>query len=169
MLRPSSLALATSLAVSFGLASAAPNSQPDSIVALVKHTVPDAADPVRVQLERWKVVKATFDPKKVEGGTATIEIDATSVKTGSDTLDALSQTAQFLNTKKFPKIVVEIDHVNERIAAKVIEKAEHIIDREFQLAPVHELDRSAILEIDAWNQHGGDYPVWRTATPCCAR
>jgi polyisoprenoid-binding protein YceI len=70
-------------------------------------------DPVKVQFTSFKVVKATFDPKKVEGGKATIEIDATSLRTGADKRDAHLNTPDFLDTKKFPKITVDIDKVKK--------------------------------------------------------
>jgi polyisoprenoid-binding protein YceI len=106
------LVLSTVLATS-GLASAA-DPEPDSIVVLAKHTEAKPDDPVKVQFTSWKVVKATFDPKKVEGGKATIEIDATSIKSGIEKRDAHLSTPDFLDTKKFPKITVDIDKVKKK-------------------------------------------------------
>lgn len=88
--------------------------QPDSIVVLAKHTEQKPDDPVHVQFTSFKVTKATFDPKKIEGGKATIEIDATSLKSGVDKRDAHLNTPDFLDTKKFPKIVVDIDKVKKK-------------------------------------------------------
>jgi polyisoprenoid-binding protein YceI len=90
------------------------NAEPDSIVVLAKHTQQKPDDPVHVQFTSFKVVKATFDPKKIEGGKATIEIDATSLKTGADKRDAHLNTPDFLDTKKFPKITVDIDKVKKK-------------------------------------------------------
>src|SRR5215510_8037976 len=90
------------------------NAEPDSIVVLAKHTEAKPDDPVRVQFTSFKVVKATFDPKKVEGGKATIEIDATSLKTDKEKRDAHLNTPDFLDTKKFPKITVDIDKVKKK-------------------------------------------------------
>ena len=89
------------------------DAEPDSIVVLAKHTQQKPDDPVHVQFTSFKVVKATFDPKKIEGGKATIEIDATSLKTGADKRDAHLNTPDFLDTKKFPKITVDIDKVKK--------------------------------------------------------
>ena len=102
--------LATALAIS-GTARAA---DPDSIVVLAKHVEAKPDDPVQVRFEKFKVVKATFDPKKIEGGKATIEIDATSLKTGIDKRDAHLNTPDFLDTKKFAKITVDIDKVKKK-------------------------------------------------------
>jgi polyisoprenoid-binding protein YceI len=90
------------------------NAEPDSIVVLAKHTQQKPDDPVHVQFTSFKVVKATFDPKKIEGGKATIEIDATSLKTGADKRDAHLNTPDFLDTKKFPKITIDIDKVKKK-------------------------------------------------------
>jgi polyisoprenoid-binding protein YceI len=106
------LVLSTFLAVA-GTAYAA-DPEPDSIVVLAKHTEAKPDDPVKVQFTSFKVVKASFDPKKVEGGKATIEIDATSLKSGADKRDAHLNTPDFLDTKKFPKITVDIDKVKKK-------------------------------------------------------
>ena len=88
--------------------------EPDSIIVLAKHTEAKPDDPVKVQFTSFKVTKATFDPKKVEGGKATIEIDATSLKSGEDKRDAHLNTPDFLDTSKFPKITVDIDKVKKK-------------------------------------------------------
>jgi polyisoprenoid-binding protein YceI len=106
------LVLSTVLAVSGPVFAA--DAEPDSIVVLAKHTEAKPDDPVKVQFTSFKVVKASFDPKKVEGGKATIEIDATSLKTGADKRDAHLNTPDFLDTKKFPKITVDIDKVKKK-------------------------------------------------------
>lgn len=86
----------------------------DSIVVLAKHSEPKPNDPVAVKFEKFKVVKATFDPKKIEGGKATIEIDATSLKSDSDKRDAHLKTADFIDTSKFATITVNIDKVKKK-------------------------------------------------------
>src|SRR3954467_5320017 len=109
------LVLSTALALSVFALGAAPafaaDPEPDSIVVLAKHTEAKPDDPVKVQFTSFKVTKATFDPKKIEGGKATIEIDATSLKTGADKRDAHLGTPDFLHTKKFPTITVDVDKV----------------------------------------------------------
>jgi polyisoprenoid-binding protein YceI len=109
------LVLSTVLAASAASGTAfAADPEPDSIVVLARHTEAKPTDPVRVQFTSFKVTKASFDPKKVEGGKATIEIDATSLKTGADKRDAHLNTPDFLDTKKFPKITVDIDKVKKK-------------------------------------------------------
>jgi len=104
--------LATALAISGPAFAADP--EPDSIVVLAKHTEAKPDDPVQVRFEKFKVTKATFDPKKIEGGKATIEIDATSLKTGADKRDAHLNTPDFLDTAKNPTITVDIDKVKKK-------------------------------------------------------
>jgi polyisoprenoid-binding protein YceI len=104
--------LATALAISGSARAADP--EPDSIVVLAKHTESKPDDPVQVRFEKFKVVKASFDPKKVEGGKATIEIDATSLKSGIDKRDTHLNTPDFLDTAKFAKITVDIDKVKKK-------------------------------------------------------
>ena len=111
------LALATVLAasvVSSRAAFADAAADADSIVVLAKHVEAKPDDPVQIRFEKFKVVKATFDPKKIEGGKATIEIDATSLKTGADKRDAHLATPDFLDTAKFPKITIDIDKVKKK-------------------------------------------------------
>lgn len=112
----SKFVLATVVALSSGLAfsGSAFAADPDSIVVLAKHVEAKPDDPVKVNFEKFKVTKATFDPKKIEGGKASIEIDPTSLKTGADKRDAHLQTPDFLDTAKYPKITVDIDKVKKK-------------------------------------------------------
>ena len=116
LLKP--LFLSTLLAVSALFVPAgrtfAADPEPDSIVVLAKHAEAKPTDPVHVQFTAFKVTKASFDPKKIEGGKATIEIDATSLKTDSAKRDAHLSTPDFLDTSKFPKIIVDIDKVKKK-------------------------------------------------------
>jgi polyisoprenoid-binding protein YceI len=86
----------------------------DSIVVLAKHSEPKPNDPVAVKFEKFKVTKATFDPNKIEGGKATIEIDATSLKSDSEKRDAHLKTPDFIDTAKFATITVDIDKVKKK-------------------------------------------------------
>jgi polyisoprenoid-binding protein YceI len=103
----------SALSIPAGRALAA-DPEPDSIVVLAKHAEAKPTDPVHVQFTSFKVTKASFDPKKIEGGKATIEIDATSLKTDSQKRDAHLNTPDFLDTSKFPKITVDIDKVKKK-------------------------------------------------------
>jgi polyisoprenoid-binding protein YceI len=71
-------------------------------------------DPVEVKFDKFKVTKATFDPKKIEGGTATIEIDLTSLKSGDAQRDTHLATPDYIDVKKFATAVVEIGNVKKK-------------------------------------------------------
>jgi polyisoprenoid-binding protein YceI len=83
----------------------------DQIVVLAKHAEPKPDDPVQLHFERFKVTKAKVDAKKIEGSTATIEIDTTSLKSGIDKRDAHLQTPDFLDAKKYATITVDVANV----------------------------------------------------------
>jgi len=87
---------------------------PDSIVVLAKHFPAKPTDPVQIRFEKFQVTKATFDPKKIEGGKATIEIDVTSINTANDKRDAHLSSPDYLDKVKFPKIAIEIDKVKKK-------------------------------------------------------
>lgn len=109
------LVLSTAIALAgFTGAAHAADAEPDSIIVLAKHTEAKPDDPVQVRFEKFKVTKATFDPKKIEGGKATIEIDANSLKTGADKRDAHLNTPDFLDTAKNPTITINVDKVKKK-------------------------------------------------------
>ncbi|HWU87516.1 MAG TPA: YceI family protein, partial [Kofleriaceae bacterium] len=78
------------------------------------HVEPNPADPVEVKFEKFKVVKASFDAKKIEGGTATIEIDVASLKTSDPKRDAHLNTPDYLDTKQFTTATVDVSNVKKK-------------------------------------------------------
>ena len=86
----------------------------DWIAVYANHVEKKPTDPVEVKFEKFKVVKATFDPKKIEGGTATIEIDLTSLKTGEAKRDDHLATPDYLDSKKFATATVDIGNVKKK-------------------------------------------------------
>jgi polyisoprenoid-binding protein YceI len=86
----------------------------DSIKVMATHFTKKDTDPVEVNFEKFKVVKANFDAKKIEGGTATIEIDLTSLKTNEAKRDQHLQTPDYLDTKKFATATVEVSNVKKK-------------------------------------------------------
>jgi polyisoprenoid-binding protein YceI len=110
--------LATLLVSAVGLAGSAPafaaEPEGDSIVVLAKHKDAKPTDPVQVKFEKFKVTKASFDPKNLEGAKATLEIDASSLKTGSDKRDNHLKTPDYIDAKKYATITVDIDKVKKK-------------------------------------------------------
>jgi polyisoprenoid-binding protein YceI len=86
----------------------------DWITVYATHVEKKPTDPVEVKFEKFKVVKAKFDPKKIEGGTATIEIDLTSLKTGEAKRDEHLQTPDYLDAKKYATATVDISNVKKK-------------------------------------------------------
>jgi polyisoprenoid-binding protein YceI len=86
----------------------------DWIKVHATHFTKNENDPVEVKFETFKVTKATFDPQKIEGGTATIEIDLASLKSGDDKRDGHLKTADYIDVSKFATAVVEIDNVKKK-------------------------------------------------------
>ena len=87
---------------------------PDSeyVEVLATHAEPKPVDPVHVTFEKFKVAKAKFDPKKIEGGTATIEVDLASIKTNSDKrTDHLE--GGYLEVSKYTTMKIDIDQVKK--------------------------------------------------------
>src|SRR4051812_22345666 len=86
----------------------------DWIKVHATHFEKKPTDPVEVNFEKFKVVKANFDAKKFEGGTATIEIDLTSLKTGEPKRDTHLGTPDYLDTAKFATATVDISNVKKK-------------------------------------------------------
>src|SRR5687768_4374447 len=72
-----------------GSAAAAPADPNADFISVYAEHAPEKkpGDPVEVKFEKFTVKKASFDPAKIEGGTATIEVDLASLKSGSDKRD----------------------------------------------------------------------------------
>ncbi|MBA3397037.1 MAG: YceI family protein [Deltaproteobacteria bacterium] len=97
-----------------GSAAVTPDPNADYIDVYAEHAEKKPDDPVAVHFDRFKVVKADFDPKKVEGGTATIELDLTSLKSGSDKRDKHLASPDYLDTSKFTTLTIDIGNVKKK-------------------------------------------------------
>jgi polyisoprenoid-binding protein YceI len=86
----------------------------DWIRVYATHVEKKPNDPVEVKLEKFKIVKAKFDPKKIEGGTATIEVDLASLKTDDPKRDEHLATPDYLDIKKFATATIDIGNVKKK-------------------------------------------------------
>ncbi len=86
----------------------------DFIDVLAEHKKKKEGDPVVIHFTKFKVTKAAFDPAKVEGGTATIEVDLTSLTSGSGQRDEHLKSADYLNTGKLGTMTIAIDNVKTK-------------------------------------------------------
>lgn len=78
------------------------------------HVAANPNDPVEVKFDKIKVTKATFDPAKIEGGTAQFEIDISSLKTSDPKRDEHLLTPDYLDAKKFGTATVDISNVKKK-------------------------------------------------------
>jgi polyisoprenoid-binding protein YceI len=92
--------------------SAAAGDTADRLEIVADH-VDKSKGAVTVNFPGVKVLKATFDPAKIEGGTAEVEIDATNLASGIDKRDAHVKSADYLEVEKFPRVVVKVDNVKK--------------------------------------------------------
>jgi polyisoprenoid-binding protein YceI len=97
-----------------GSAAVAPVSTADHITVLGHHKNPKPTDPVHINFDTFKVVKADFDPKKVEGGTATIEIDLSSFHTDSDERDDHLKSPAYMDVGKFATATIDVANVKKQ-------------------------------------------------------
>ncbi len=68
---------------------------------------------VEVTFAKWSVTKASFDPANLEGGTAELSIDPTSLSSGIPDRDAHLQSPDFLDVAKFATVTVKVDNVKK--------------------------------------------------------
>ena len=91
-----------------------PEASADHITVLAHHQKPKPTDPVRLEFQKFRVVKADFDPKKIEGGTATIEIDLASFDTHSDQRNNHLKSESYLDVGKFATATIDIANVKQK-------------------------------------------------------
>lgn len=93
---------------------ATPDANADFISVFADHAEKKPDDPVEVKFEKFTVKSATFDPQNIEGGTATIEVDLTSLKTGSEKRDKHLSTADYIDTSKFTTMTIDVGNVKKQ-------------------------------------------------------
>lgn len=86
----------------------------DFIKVYAMHAQPKPTDPVELRFETFKVVKAEFDPKNLEGGKATIEVDAASIKSDSEKRDTHIKSPEYMDTGKFTNFTIDVDKVKKQ-------------------------------------------------------
>jgi polyisoprenoid-binding protein YceI len=94
-------------------AAADPPPEQDYVRVIARHEPSKPTDPVKVYFEKFAVTKASFDPAKIEGGTAEIEIDLGSIKTDAPDRDKHLKSKDFLEVEKYPKATIKISDVKK--------------------------------------------------------
>jgi polyisoprenoid-binding protein YceI len=86
----------------------------DYVKVEASHAQPKPEDPVVVTFGTFAVTKAAIkDTANLEGSTAELEIDLTSLKTDSEKRDAHLNSPDYLETAKWAKATVKIDNVKK--------------------------------------------------------
>ena len=89
----------------------------DHIVVLGHHQKPKPTDPVRVSFDKFRVVKADFDPAHIEGGKATVELDLSSLHTDSSKRDDHLKSEAYIDVSKFATATIDIANVKQQSGA----------------------------------------------------
>jgi polyisoprenoid-binding protein YceI len=95
-----------------GSATAPTSDTADKLEIFAKHIDPKKDD-VTVTFTGIKVVEAAFDPEKIEGGTATIEVAVASLGTGIVKRDDHLKTKDYLEVDTFPTVTIKVDNVKK--------------------------------------------------------
>jgi polyisoprenoid-binding protein YceI len=95
-------------------APAGPADTTDHITVLAHHHRTKPSDPVRINFERFKVLTAAFDPQNLDGAKATIEIDLSSFRTGSEERDEHLKSPAYLDVARLATVSVAIDNVKQK-------------------------------------------------------
>jgi len=90
---------------------APPAAATDYVRVLASHANPKPDDPVTVEIPSFRVTKAAFDPAKVEGGTATVELDLASIVSGSAKRDGHLKSPDYLDVGAFAVATITIGNV----------------------------------------------------------
>lgn len=89
-----------------------PAAAADSIVVLAEHAEKKPNDPVKVEFTKFSVTKVAFtDPKALDGATATIAIDLSSLSSGSAKRDGHLKGPAYIDLEKFATITVDVANV----------------------------------------------------------
>jgi len=85
----------------------------DFVRVLATHAEPKPTDPVSIAFTKFQVVKADFDPAKVEGGSADLELDLASIESGSPKRDNHLKSPDYLDVSQFTKAAIHVDNVKK--------------------------------------------------------
>jgi polyisoprenoid-binding protein YceI len=86
----------------------------DYVRVLASHSPAKPGDPIAVAFESFRVTKSNFDLANLEGGTAELEIDLSSVSSGLGKRDGHLKSPDYLNVAESPKALVSITDVKKK-------------------------------------------------------
>ena len=85
----------------------------DYVHVLGHHNPGKPTDPVVIDIPKFQVVKASFDPQKLDGGTAELTLDLSSLSSGSAKRDKHLSSPDYLDVAKFATVDIKIDGVKQ--------------------------------------------------------
>jgi len=96
--------------------------EPDRVQVLARHRSIASkedldSDPVIVRFEKFADTKARFDAQNLEGGTATVELDLTSIKSGNEERDTDLKAPEFFDVAKFATVTIDVGNVKKQGSA----------------------------------------------------
>jgi polyisoprenoid-binding protein YceI len=136
----------------------APAADADYFQVLAHHEPGKPTDPVKVSFDKFKVTKAQFDPAKLDGATATLEVDLTSLHTGSNQRDAHLGSESYLDSAKFATLTIDVSNVKSTDATHFTADAKVALHGAEKTYPVtfEVLDRG-----DDWVRVRGEHEISR--------
>ena len=97
-----------------GTAAAPADPKADFVHVLGHHNPAKPTDPVVIDIPRFQVVKASFDPANPEGGTAELTLDLSSLTSGSAKRDKHLSSPDYLDVAKFATVTIDVDNVKKQ-------------------------------------------------------
>lgn len=114
-----------------------PAAAADSISVFATHNPAKPTDPVEVKIQAFKVVKASFDPANLEGGTAELELDMNSISTDDQKRTDHLKSPDFIDVGKFAMATVKVDNVKKSADNKYTADATinfHGVEKKYPIA-----------------------------------
>jgi len=85
----------------------------DWVKVTASHAKPKPTDPDVFSIPKFQVLKADFDPAKVEGGTADLALDVSSLVSNNPRRDEDIKGPDYLDVDKFTTITIHVDNVKK--------------------------------------------------------
>jgi polyisoprenoid-binding protein YceI len=85
----------------------------DWVKVTASHAKPKPTDPDVFSIPKFQVLKADFDPAKIEGGTADLALDVTSLVSNNPRRDEDIKGPDYLDVNKFTTVTIHVDNVKK--------------------------------------------------------
>jgi polyisoprenoid-binding protein YceI len=108
----------------------------DFVSVFATHTPGKPIDPVEIRINKFTVTKAAFDPKVVEGGTASLALDLTSLQSDQPKRDKHISSPDYLDVGQFATVTIDIDNVKKKDGATYTADANvkfHGVEKKFPI------------------------------------